>query len=94
MVPTRAGKYWWAWSKVQFLEGMGGRSVMVLAAVITLGLSHVMRLGYISVKLCCFPGGVKSLSREVPSVSAAFCPSPSALASYLDGLLLFLLLHN
>lgn len=54
----------------------------------------VMRLGYISVKLRCFPGGVKPLSREVPSVSAVFCPSPSALASYLDGLLLFLHLHN
>lgn len=58
--------------------------MVVLAAVVMLGLSNVMRLGYISAKLCCFPGGVKSLSREVPSMSGAFCPP--ALAFYLGGL--------
>lgn len=59
---------------------------MVLGAVIMLGLGDVMSLGSISAKLCCFPRAVTSLSREVPSVSAAVWPSPSALASYLDGL--------
>lgn len=68
------------------VSGRDGRQVVVLAAAIMLGLSNVRRLGYISAKLCCFPGGVKSLSREVPSVSGAFCPSPSALACYLGGL--------
>lgn len=32
--------------KVQFMEGLGGRSVITHAAVM-LGLSNVMRLGYI-----------------------------------------------
>ena len=79
--------------KVQVMEGVGGRCVIVHAAVIMPGLSNVMRLGCISAKLCRFPRGVKSVSTEVPSVSASFCPS-SALASYLDCLHLFLHLHS
>lgn len=55
---------------------VGGRSVIICAAVIMLGFSNVMRLSYVSAKLCCFPGGIKSLSREVPSVSVLSAPLP------------------